>query len=273
MKLGTNIALPFFVLVCNQSCPYCVNHHTSQANLKYKLESGRRWIEALNSLELIDEVKTGGGEPTLHPDIVDIFNNITDVPRILMGTNGSDYAVERIVRIRPRRTLRVQISFHPTETELLPFLDRVKRVIQTHGRNVGVHMITRTGVPDQSAAEAFKSAGISLSAHAFLYDQLGFYQPDLRDFSDMTKPPRHIRCPLSIYKPIAPNGDIYACHQLMYTQSRIGILGNIFTKWSTPALEVDCPMYGWCNPCDVGHFKEEEQLRTLQHQRPELAEL
>ena len=52
----------------------------------------------------------------------------------------------------------------------------------------------------------------------------------------------------------------------MYTQSKIGILGNIFSGWSVNALEVDCPMYGWCNPCDDGHF----QKRVIDLRRPAL---
>lgn len=274
MKIGTNIALPFLVLLCNQKCPYCVNHHTEKAKLKYPLVPGRQWIEAINALELVEQMKTGGGEPTLHPDFVEIFNNIRDLPgRILIGTNGSESATVKVLQVKPRKRLRIQISYHPTETDLSSFTERVRRIVEVHGTNVGVHMITRTGRPDPQAAERLRDAGITPSAHDFLYDQNGFYQENLREFSDMSKPPRRIRCPLSIYKPIAPNGDIYACHQLMYMQSPIGILGNIFTRWSSPALEVDCPMYGWCNPCDDGHFKEEEQLRTLQRHKPELVEL
>ncbi len=273
VKIGTHIALPFFVLVCNQHCPYCVNHHTKEANLRYPLEPGRRWIDGLNGLDLIDELKTGGGEPTLHPDFVDIFNHVNDVRgRILIGTNGAELAVAKLLRVRPRQRLRVQISYHPTETAIEPFIERVLRIREVHGSNVGVHAITRSGQPDPAISDGFRQRGIEMSAHPFLYDHEGYYQESLRDFSDMSKPPRRIRCPLSIYKPIAPNGDIYACHQLMYTQSRIGILGNIFSHWSSPALEIDCPMYGWCNPCDTGHFQEGEQLRTLQKHRPELAE-
>ncbi len=273
MKLGTNLAIPFFVLVCNQGCPYCVNHHAKETNLKFKLEPGSRWIAALNGLELIDDIRTGGGEPTLHPDFVELFNEVKDVPgRIVIGTNGAELAARKLLQVRSRPRLRVQISYHPTQTDLESFIQRVLRIQAVHGENVGVHGITRSGNPDCFIAEQIlRHCGIRMSAHPFLYDHNGFYDESLRDFSDMSKPPRRIRCPLSIYKPIAPNGDIYACHQLMYTQSRIGILGNIFTRWSSPALEIDCPMFGWCNPCDLGHFREGEQLRTLQKARPELA--
>jgi len=274
MKIGTNIALIFPILVCNQKCPYCVNHHSSEANLKYKLEPGFKWIEAINNLEFIDEIKTGGGEPTLHPDFVEIFNNIKDAPRrILIGTNAAELAVEKLIQVKPRPKLRIQISFHPTETDIDPFISRVLKIRNVHGQNVGVHMITRDKRLDVKTVSHFKKNGINISSDVFLYNHQGFYQESLRDFSDMSKPPRRIRCPLSIYKPIAPNGDIYACHQLMYTQSKVGILGNIFSNWAVNALDIDCPMYGWCNPCDSGHFNRSEQLRTLQRQKPELAAL
>jgi MoaA/NifB/PqqE/SkfB family radical SAM enzyme len=224
-------------------------------------------------MQLVDDVRTGGGEPTLHPDFVQIFNEIRDFPgRIQIGSNGSELAVGKLIAVTPRPRLRVQVSFHPTETGIEPFIERLQRLREVHGQNVGVHAITRSGKPDLHLRDRFTQVGFDLSAHRFLYDHNEFYQDDLKDFSDMTKPPRRIRCPLSIYKPIAPNGDIYACHQLMYTQSRIGILGNIFSRWSSPALEIDCPMYGWCNPCDTGHFNEMEQLRTLHRHRPELSE-
>jgi sulfatase maturation enzyme AslB (radical SAM superfamily) len=273
MKIGTNIALVFPILICNQKCPYCVNHHSGETKLRYNIEPGAKWIAGINSLELIDEIRTGGGEPTLHPDFVDIFNNIKNVPyRILIGTNGAQLAVDKLVKVKPRPELQIQISFHPTQTKQQEFIERILIIRDVHGKNVGVHMISRDGQIDAETALNFKNREIHITGDTFLYDHEGFYQERLRDFSDMTKPPRRIRCPLSIYKPIAPNGDIYACHQLMYTQSKIGILGNIFSGWSVNALEVDCPMYGWCNPCDDGHFQKRDQLRTLQHKRPELAE-
>ena len=70
--------------------------------------------------------------------------------------------------MRPRERLRVQISFHPTETAIEPFIERVLRIREVHGSNVGVHAITRSGQPDPAIAEGFCKRGIEMIVRPFL---------------------------------------------------------------------------------------------------------
>ena len=49
---------------------------------------------------------------------------------------------------------------------------------------------------------------------------------------------------------IAPDGKIYNCHHLLYTQKHS--VGHINNGWPANILEpIKCTEYGYCNGCDI----------------------
>ena len=77
----------YLTLACNLMCSYCVN----QANLKesklkyYKIAPGKNWVKALNRAN--KTIIFTGGEPTLHPDFIEIINGIKKELPIIVYTN------------------------------------------------------------------------------------------------------------------------------------------------------------------------------------------
>lgn len=271
MKFGTRNIILFPFLQCNQHCKYCINHFgdsVETTNLKYKLAPGSSWITAVNNLEDVEDVQFIGGEPTLHPDFSDILNALRPLKKLLIGTNGSTLALEALLRTAPRHDLWVQISYHPTETGFEPFVERLKAIRSVHP-NIGVHTITKDGVTNPAIKEMFRAHGFNIGFMSFIHDETGYLPRYAASFSSRLFK-RTIECDLSIYRPVAPNGNVYACHQLMYDQSQVGIIGNIFEGWMSRCHTVRCPMFGHCNPCDAHHFIKSYSLTDLYRREPRL---
>ncbi len=247
----------FPALACNQHCGYCVNHHGDfdgglPSNLAMKLAPTSSWVDAVSALEDVSEVCWIGGEPGLHPGIAEMIDATPGVARVEIGTNGSKLSVSRMVHARPRANLHFQISYHPTQISAAEFSQNILPLVQQH-HGTGVH--TPDVLTPSDRDTIFAITGIRVGTMGMITGPGGA----IRDHEATSNPqrPRTIECPLEYGLIVAPNGDIYACHALMYSQSQEGILGNLFQGTEHVNDTVTCSQYGRCNPCDLARFTHE----------------
>jgi len=77
---------------CNLACPACFTESSPHATQYLPLENVVRAVETAIERESgrLDVVMLSGGEPTVHPQIVDIIKRLAALPitRILLNTNG-----------------------------------------------------------------------------------------------------------------------------------------------------------------------------------------
>lgn len=252
----------FPVLVCNYKCPYCVNIYgdysgTMPSHLAYRLEPASKWVRAIRSLRGVHQITIGGGEPGLHPEIGAIINAIPDDIPIVFGTNGSRHVMDRLLEITRRDNLWVQVTFHASQVSAKEFAECMSRLLEKFRGRCGFHTV---GEPRREDSDYLtKTLGQSPSWHGYIADETGMLASDHPAVKPKL-PPSTVSCPVAYWVEVAPNGDIYACHQLMYAGSRIGILGNVFDGWVAQATEMTCPKYGHCHPCDLHRFVDPQSL-------------
>lgn len=264
MKLGTTICNPFLTLACDFGCPYCITRSVPGYDFGYKLRDCAEWADALNNLEDVQQIVFNGGEPTLRPGFADLMNALTPTDRkwpagwkIAVGSNGSERARKAMLQVRPRGDLIMDLSFHPSEITL-PEIVSTALALRDHGHNVRVHTITWPGWGVTADWFVEQLRGLNISAFAQPFD--GWYNgepcglleayPGEQPACDLSRPARKALCHRTIFTPVAPNGDVYICHSLMYAKSPHGIIGNIFDGWMSDAESMACDSYGHCNACD-----------------------
>lgn len=252
-------AVLFPVLVCNQHCHYCVNHNGDfdgglPSNLAYKLAPTMDWVNAVRSIEGAKAINWLGGEPGLHPGIAEMVNACPSASHVSIGTNGSKLAVSRIINCDNRENFWVQISFHPSEIDAFTFSKNIIPLVEKfHGR-IGVHTPDKLKSNDYNTI--LKITGVSASRSGLITQAEGG-SLDPHESTKNPNSPKTVECPLNYWLPVAPNGDIYACHALLYGQCREGVIGNLFRGECLTDDTVRCSQYGRCNPCDVSRFTSE----------------
>lgn len=251
----------FLTLDCNKNCFYCINTlgkpRVRPWNGTFGL-TGARWIEGLNRLRLPDDlpVTLQGGEPSLHPDFLEIILGLREDLRIDILTNLS-FDVKTFVRSVPAKRLwraapyaSIRVSYHPTQSHLSELLASVQTLIDA-GFPVGVYVIDHPAHADANrrASEECVKLGIDIRTKEFLGSHRGRILGTYRYADAMTGEPRAVRCRPSELL-IDPNGHVYRCHADLYAGRNPR--GHILD----PVLELSdafarCDAYGSCHPCDV----------------------
>ncbi len=72
---------------CNAACPYCVNQFRNLGKSFLSIDGLEKCLKDIGSLDGIEI--SGGGEPTLHPEIDKIIDLCASKTRTQMYTNGS----------------------------------------------------------------------------------------------------------------------------------------------------------------------------------------
>jgi hypothetical protein len=108
---------------CNLRCPFCfatesrVDTRSSATKRVDQAEFGR-WLAWLGA----DRVKFCGGEPTLHPDFIDLLEMAlaSTSPEIVVMTNGlwPEPVRRHIARLPPRKLVRLSFLFNVLEPAL-----------------------------------------------------------------------------------------------------------------------------------------------------------
>lgn len=240
------------VLGCNQRCSYCIQQYGGPP-AAYGIEPGHKWVSAFNRMLDVERIHMNGGEVLLHPDIVEMVAGINPPKLTLLqlGTNGSAKSREALSRIVDRGVLMVSMTWHRSELSAEEAFKTARLLRQRFARVT----LSCTCYP----GEVLPPELGDFAPMPLLSDNAGWFRPGV-DRSMVEGPLSTVECCMA-YRPIAPDGTVYACHALCYARSEQGKLGNIF-EGTVEVIDGDwikCDHYGACNPCDVGHHK----IRTV----------
>ncbi|HUS14296.1 MAG TPA: radical SAM protein [Chloroflexia bacterium] len=112
---------------CNLNCPTCFAGSGTGVNRYARLEHILRTVDAAIAREggRIDVLMLSGGEPTVHPDLIAILQEVTAraVTRVVLNTNGirlakDDHLVEVLGKLRDRVEVYLQFDGFALETHL-----------------------------------------------------------------------------------------------------------------------------------------------------------
>jgi len=131
-----SLHLPVFSITndCNLDCPICFTFNRPDSKYYKPLEDVKKIIDHVKSQNPdIQLVNITGGEPTLHPDILDILKLIKEegIERITMNTNGIKLSADRAFA-QSIKELGVQCvlsldTFEPEKSKII------------HGKDISSH--------------------------------------------------------------------------------------------------------------------------------------
>lgn len=252
MTWHSDVLIPFITLRCNFKCQYCITRFSPDFDFTFSELPGKKWIDFINLQENVKDVIFNGGEPTIHPHFSNIINSLSPLRLIAIGTNYSDLATKSLLNITPRDDLILDGSFHPHFISHHDISQNILK-LKDSGFKVRVHVLSYPGfkTPLPSFIHDFQLHGIEASVQKYegFYQGTFYYDPKKLPYCNLETKSRCL-CSKSIYTPIAPNGDIFFCHYLMYSNNPQGKLGNITGPLTESPTSLDCPYLGHCNPCD-----------------------
>jgi MoaA/NifB/PqqE/SkfB family radical SAM enzyme len=233
----------YLTLHCNLRCAYCVNRcfeGTESRISEYPLSSADEWISAINRQKR--HVVFTGGEPTLHPEFIEILNGIDQNLEVTVYTNfqWSGSFLRRFLS-RAGRTPVFYGSYHPSSGGPGNFL-HVLKTLKDNGKFRGsLHAIDLSQDRHflKEAVSIIESEGFGVKLDS---DQSGLFDCSGRQFR------KRVECLKQIIL-IAPDGYRYPCVSKMVR--RQNTLENIFTEPVGPEkITTICGDYGYCAPCD-----------------------
>lgn len=253
-----NYIAAFLTLDCNLHCSYCINSFGDVAPGRRHL-SADQWLAGLNRIVAPPDlpVTLQGGEPTLHPEFINVVNGIKTDLNIDLLTN-LELDVERFISQVPPKRLRreapyasIRVSYHPEVMDIEPLAAKVQRLL-AEGYSVGIWGVLHPDWKEEvlRAGAYCTGLGIDFRTKEFLGEHAGTLYGEYRYIGACGGHTRKsVRCRTSELL-IGPDGGIYRCHSDLYAGRRA--VGHLLD----PALEIvsvfrDCDWYGCCNPCDI----------------------
>jgi MoaA/NifB/PqqE/SkfB family radical SAM enzyme len=233
----------YLTLRCNLQCAYCVNQcfeRTESRISEYSPADGDKWISAINR-EKRDVILTGG-EPTLHPDFIEILNGIDQSLDVMVYTNfkWSESFLECFLS-QAKRTPIFYGSYHPSSGDPRNFIRIIKTLRRNRRFRGSLHAIDSKQNDDlrMEALSRIESEGFEIKLDS---DQSSLFECASRKFR------KNVECLKQIIL-IAPDGYRYPCVSKMVR--RRNTLENIFTAPPGPEkVSTLCSDYGYCAPCD-----------------------
>ena len=123
--------------ICNYHCWYCYARANKEKwNKIMPIELIRQVSKKFKLLPFKIDLSILGGEPTLHPnllEIIDIFSEVPNVRDLVVFTNGLSPKIFKIIEcVRHPERLKINLSFHPSEVKNLPkFYETVDKLHKT----------------------------------------------------------------------------------------------------------------------------------------------
>jgi len=240
---------------CNYSCNYCTVYNQLNTPLKWKefeLMPGEEWIRALNRIGYLYKwVIVSGGEPTLHPDFVQIFNEYT-LDNAVIYSNCSGKAVDKFLKLE--RPVMIYASFHVKEERKhskAPFQDWSNRVsaLRELGHNIQTPHVPDDGDPDiedlpEDILKTQIEGGTDTSDGTFFSP----YADSTRVFATELKT---VMCATDQFV-VAQDGTIWNCQAKMWSKrgKPMGHIRDIKPKLIPK--EILCHEFGACHTCSQG---------------------
>ena len=132
---------------CNLRCPICFTYNRNDVIYNISVEEMRKTVDwVIESSQQVDLINITGGEPTLHPDIIDIVRvcKRPEIGRVTMNSNGLRLAHEyHLCEQLADMGIYVILSFNTFDSDISK---------QLHGRDIialklrAIDNLTRAGV-------------------------------------------------------------------------------------------------------------------------------
>ncbi len=270
---------------CNGGCPFCILNGRGKRQKSPEL-SGKEILDFWNNIEHRPGQKLSliGGEPTLHPDIVEIVNNLEGYD-ITITTNCKGPFYEdpnfyKKFKPHPSSNLRINTTFHPHFISAEDYIRVIKLYRETGYFVDQTSYVYHPDINQYQKAIDKVSKEIQIKATPYL----GFYDPeskfqapflpkniepnenyydleaaaticgltDLDAYRDMCGQyeKRQVVCEHPLRSLIiGPEGNYYHCHYKLYYG--IDPVCNINNFKPVTEESKDCRHYGFCNWCDV----------------------
>lgn len=249
----------FLTLNCNFNCDYCINWLGNDLQNKKHFMPGKKWIDGLNRLHCPSDlpVTLQGGEPSLHPDFIEIIKNIREDLNIDILTNLSFDVDKFVCAVKPFRLSRgapypnIRVSYHPQFSPLDVLIKKTLKM-QEAGFSIGVYGILhprfRKIVLD--AQKKCLDLGIDFRTKEFLGEYNNILYGNYR-YADAVHNGIKKKCLCRTSELlIGSDGRIFRCHHDVY--KNFPSIGDLLD----PDLEIrdvfrKCNEYGDCNACDI----------------------
>jgi len=258
MPAGHNYIGVFLTFACNYRCAYCINRFEEKL-ISRKTMPGRDWIAALNRIESTPDlpVTLQGGEPSLHPDFLEIVGGIDPRLRVDILTN-IQFDVDRFMaRVGPERVKRdapyasIRVSYHPAVMDLEETAGKVRKMMDK-GYSVGLWGVMHPAQVDavEAARRRCRELGIDFRTKEYLGEHGGEMHGEYKYAGACDrKSARKVRCRTTELL-VDSAGSVYRCHHDLY--QGVNVVGHILD----PGFQIedvfrDCGVFGHCNPCDV----------------------
>ncbi len=265
LKEHHNYVAFFLTLSCNLKCPYCINAHGGNSDVRKVSRhlSGKEWVEAANRLILRDDLPLTlqGGEPTLHKDFYEIVNEVKPEIKMDLLTNMMfdvdefirNVPVWRFTREAPYAAIRV--SYHPGQNDIDDLIKKAFKM-QEAGFRIGLYSVEHPDEKIRKHILEVQKKCLNLGLDFRLKEFLGEYNGKLFGtfkYSGCVNSDNLKKCKCRTTELIVdPSGLIYKCHADLYNhRNPIGhILDESFTIDEIDKFR-ECNFFGQCNPCDV----------------------
>lgn len=273
-------------LRCNGGCPYCILNGRGKCSQGKEL-SGKEILSFWNNVQhrIHQNLSILGGEPTLHPDIIEVVNNLEGY-HITITTNCrtpfyKDPEFYKRFKPHPSSKLRINTTFHPHHISPKEYIRVIKLfrktgyfvdqtsyvytpgvvqkyidVINEVGKEIEIKPVPYLGFFDEERGFKSSFAEEKLEPDENYFDvdgvarQCGLTNLDAYRDQCGAYEKRQAVCEhpmLSLI--VGPNGDCYHCHYKMYYS--IDPVSNIKDFKPVDIKAKECRHYGFCNWCDV----------------------
>ena len=248
-------------LRCNLSCTFCFNRGIS-SKTEMNVKDFKKVISIISDVG-VQEIDMLGGEPTLHPEFIQIVDIIyRNKIKTTISTNGSNIQIlEELSKQYNGNVIKIGVSLNSDilSRELHEYIIKYKPVLKSvclHKRTIPETARNYLGLSDIEYFLLFMDTlyeddlKTSLPFYEFLkalnnlkdiYKNVngvfcsGFI-PDTKNYPSL----QHVRCPAGTTKiSIMPDGSVYPCY--LFSRHEEFKLGNILTDdfeniWGNPIL-------------------------------------
>lgn len=240
-------------LNCTLRCSYCVNEFNSK-NHPIKnppLASAKNWINFINKKS--KDVIFTGGEPTLHPEFIQLLNGIDKKLSVFIYTNfcwREDFLEKFIQKIK--RPVKFYGSYHVCSGKPERVLKTINSLRDNNLFDGVIHTVEtkENHLFLQKVVKEFKENKWHLIVNKNQFDKQ--YPASSLKFKKRAKCSGQ-----EVF--FAPDGEFYPCLSKLLRQK--DSLGNVFKNAKiTEPISIICSEYGFCSPCDCEGSKDMELL-------------
>lgn len=252
---------------CNYNCGYCIQKYNLKQyglkNFSFTEElSGDKWIRFFESIEPKDRMLQviEGGEPSLHPDFLEIVLNISDCKRLCINTNLSFDVAQLISKAHKRKSkIEIWTSFQPDFADEKEYIEKcleLKKINFLEDISIDVpagELISINFPKYKKTIEEYKSIFEYYGLKLRLQETKGEFHGKINRIEDGhcfgKKETSTVKCNAGFVS-IAPNGNIFNCNSKVFSGYKRNY-GNIQNPESItfPESWDNCECYGKCDPC------------------------